>query len=88
MTGAERTALDAERVALAMKAAQERGQELDLESLAITGTSQLLEKPYLRLTSAPDPSTVRPPEVLQRSLQLVKSRLQKVGSSLFLFCCC
>jgi hypothetical protein len=40
----------------------------------INGTSQELTKPYLRLTSAPDPATVRPVPVLEKSLDLVKER--------------
>ncbi|XP_057311937.1 leukocyte receptor cluster member 8 homolog isoform X2 [Hydractinia symbiolongicarpus] len=40
----------------------------------INGTSQDITKPYLRLTSAPDPSTVRPENVLVKSLQHVKQR--------------
>lgn len=31
-----------------------------------------IEKDYFRLNEAPDPSTVRPPEVLKRSLDNVK----------------
>ena len=31
-----------------------------------------LEKSYFRLTSAPDPSDVRPEEVLQKTLKLMK----------------
>ena len=37
----------------------------------IVGTSQELEKKYLRLTSAPEPHMVRPESVLKRSLNLV-----------------
>lgn len=39
---------------------------------AIIGTSTQLEKPYFRLTSEPDPASVRPLAVLKRSLQMVK----------------
>lgn len=37
-------------------------------------SSQQLEKPYLRLTSAPDMSQVRPLRVLRRSLDMIKNR--------------
>ena len=40
----------------------------------IKGTSTDLEKPYLRLHFAPDPSTIRPPHVLERALALVKKK--------------
>lgn len=48
--------------------------ELDWESFPIVGTCQDLEKQYLRLTSAPDPSTIRPVAVLRESLDMVKEQ--------------
>lgn len=48
---------------------------IDLEqATAIVGTNTNLEKRYLRLTSAPDPSTVRPPEILKKSLEFIKNK--------------
>lgn len=41
----------------------------------VVGTSTALEKEYLRLTSAPDPATVRPLEVLRRSLAHIKTQI-------------
>ena len=48
-------------------------EDIDWDSLTIRGTCQEVEKRYLRLTSAPDPQTVRPEDVLRRALEMVKS---------------
>lgn len=48
--------------------------EFDLESLRIEGTCQRVEKDYLRLTSAPHPSTVRPEKVLRVALTNLVSK--------------
>ncbi|XP_003225917.1 leukocyte receptor cluster member 8 [Anolis carolinensis] len=45
----------------------------DWNELKIVGTCQEITKHYLRLTCAPDPSTVRPLSVLKKSLTMVKS---------------
>jgi hypothetical protein len=46
--------------------------DIDWNTKPIVGTSQELTKPYLRLTSAPDPSTVRPESVLRETLEFLK----------------
>ncbi|CAH8639458.1 unnamed protein product [Heterobilharzia americana] len=46
----------------------------DFSSCQIVGTMQEIEKHYLRLTRAPDPSEVRPLAVLKLSLEHVKER--------------
>jgi len=50
------------------------GQLAEWDSMTVRGTCTVLEKRYLRLTSAPDPSTVRPEPVLQAAVQLVKKK--------------
>ncbi|KAJ4979768.1 hypothetical protein NE237_010548 [Protea cynaroides] len=48
-------------------------EDIDWDSFTVKGTCQEIEKRYLRLTSAPDPTTVRPEEVLEKALQVVLS---------------
>lgn len=40
----------------------------------IIGTSQSLEKQYLRITGMPDPKTVRPEPVLKKVLEYLRSK--------------
>lgn len=49
------------------------GADPDWQELQIVGTCPDVTKHYLRLTCAPDPSTVRPVPVLKKSLCMVKS---------------
>ncbi|XVE75279.1 hypothetical protein DITRI_Ditri12bG0082400 [Diplodiscus trichospermus] len=48
-------------------------EDIDWNARTVKGTCQEIEKRYLRLTSAPDPSTVRPEEVLERALFMVQN---------------
>ncbi|XP_068637776.1 SAC3 family protein A-like isoform X2 [Aristolochia californica] len=64
--------------ALLMSKRNEEGQsraveDMDWDALTVKGTCQEIEKRYLRLTSAPDPATVRPGEVLEKALVMVQS---------------
>ncbi|KAK9684079.1 hypothetical protein RND81_10G184900 [Saponaria officinalis] len=47
-------------------------EDIDWDALTVKGTCQDIEKRYLRLTSAPDPSTVRPEDVLEKALVMVQ----------------
>ncbi len=49
----------------------------DWDKCVIVGTCTRLDKRYLRLTSAPDPSTVRPLSVLKKSLEWIKDKWKK-----------
>lgn len=46
----------------------------------IVGTSEVLEKRYLRLTAPPVPSNVRPERVLRQTLDLLKKKWRKDGN--------
>ncbi|KAJ8765863.1 hypothetical protein K2173_020379 [Erythroxylum novogranatense] len=48
-------------------------EDIDWDALILKGNSQEIEKRYLRLTSAPEPSTVRPEEVLEKALSMVQN---------------
>ncbi|XP_004495816.1 SAC3 family protein A isoform X2 [Cicer arietinum] len=48
-------------------------EDIDWDALTVKGTCQEIEKRYLRLTSAPDPTTVRPEEVLEKALLMVQN---------------
>ncbi|QRV74056.1 SAC3/GANP domain protein associated with nuclear localization of protein [Ceratobasidium sp. AG-Ba] len=52
---------------------------IDWDRFTIVGTSKDIFKNYLRLTSAPDPSTIRPLEVLERTLEELKKRWRKTN---------
>lgn len=46
--------------------------DMDWTAMHVVGTCTDIKKQYLRLTSAPDPKTVRTPQTLVKSLQFVK----------------
>ena len=49
----------------------------ELEALMVVGTCEVPEKEYFRLTSAPDPSTVRPERVLRQALATLQEKWAK-----------
>lgn len=49
--------------------------EINWDLYTIKGTSTDLEKQYLRLTSAPDPSTVRPESILKKAFKMIKKKI-------------
>ncbi|WFD24163.1 hypothetical protein MEQU1_002860 [Malassezia equina] len=53
---------------------------IDWDAYTVVGTSTKLEKPYLRLTSAPDPKTVRPLSTLRETLALLKRKWAQDGN--------
>ncbi|KAJ1621991.1 hypothetical protein T492DRAFT_341229 [Pavlovales sp. CCMP2436] len=67
------------RAALVVAAAWGGGEgEADAElDFTVRGTNEAVEKQFLRLTSAPDPATVRPERVLVKSFAHVCERVEK-----------
>ncbi|OKO99228.1 THP3 -like protein [Penicillium subrubescens] len=52
----------------------------DQDQGPVVGRCQTLEKNYFRLTSAPNPDTVRPLPVLQKALDLLKKKWKQEGN--------
>ena len=50
-------------------------------SLVFKGTSNVLEKSYLRLTREPDPSIIRPEAILKQSLELILNKWRNKQTS-------
>lgn len=50
--------------------------EEDFERMTVKGTSQILEKEYLRLTAPPKPELVRPQSILEQHVQNLKTEWQ------------
>src|SRR5207248_760544 len=51
-----------------------RIQSPQVDNSVVVGRSTKLEKRYLRLTSAPDPDTVRPLPILEKTLEYLKAK--------------
>ena len=54
-----------------------RGGQVNWDLVVIKGTCQNLEKDYFRLTSPPDPASVRPEKVLKRAIKALKKSGQR-----------
>ncbi|CAN0433393.1 unnamed protein product [Ectocarpus sp. 12 AP-2014] len=52
---------------------------VDWAAITIKGTSTKLEKDYLRLTQPPDPASVRPQYILEKSLENISAKWAKGG---------
>jgi hypothetical protein len=56
---------------------QQANDVIDWDEYTIVGTCEKLEKSYLRLTSAPDPTTVRPLHILRKTLDFLLDKWKK-----------
>ncbi|KAL2920135.1 hypothetical protein HK105_200201 [Polyrhizophydium stewartii] len=70
----KRREIELARQAFVSAGAQGNPDVADWDEFTIVGTCTKLEKSYLRLTSAPDPTTVRPLPVLRQTLDLLKKK--------------
>lgn len=61
-------------------------QAIPMSATPTVGTCEELEKDYFRLLDEPDPSTIRPVKVLEKSLEMVKRRWRE-GSVDYLYIC-
>lgn len=59
---------------LTLNGSGESYSEIEIEKLKVIGTSERLEKDYFRLTSAPDPATVRPEHILKKAITALKRK--------------
>ncbi|QSL67178.1 hypothetical protein MERGE_001567 [Pneumocystis wakefieldiae] len=57
---------------------------IDWDEHTIVGRSQQLEKKYLRLTSAPNPETVRPLSVLKKTLEFLKTKWKEENNYIYI----
>ena len=54
-----------------------RGGYVNWDLVVVKGTCQELEKDYFRLTSPPDPSSVRPESILKKAIKAIKKKWAK-----------
>ncbi len=64
-------------IAKAIRTADEYGIPIDIDAFVVQGTSTELEKPYIRLKHTPDPRTVRPQPILEKSLKMVFDKINE-----------
>jgi hypothetical protein len=57
-----------------VKHSNKSSEDFLVKNFKIVGKSQKLEKCFLRLTCLPDPLTVRPKHILQKSLTFVMNK--------------
>jgi hypothetical protein len=68
------------RQAFLLAGAEGNPDVIDWDEDTVVGTCTKLEKSYLRITSAVDPSTVRPLRILEQSLKFLIQKWKKEGN--------